>query len=261
MKTLNFLSRTTVVMSAFGLLCGCDNRPDRTMSPPDNAKWVAVTFRVPEGVTLQPAELLYRSKQCKSVRYNSSNEHHDIPGYNDVEQPFGVPDGDNVRRLRVAVDGGGPCLWQLNSLMVSFRIAGDNPLVKGKEVIDTNYIFDFGNYGLSDGYGTGRAKAFGGERLELKTDFFPMTYISHMFNKTTLKLFGGDTDSEKWSRRYQLKNASLITIEPIFHAEKNVSLEADKQRGIGMVITYPDGDEEHVRQVNPDYQRLLSLLK
>lgn len=35
---------------------------------------VDVTFRVPEGITLQPAELLYRSAQCKSVRYNSSDE-------------------------------------------------------------------------------------------------------------------------------------------------------------------------------------------
>ena len=218
-----------------------------------------VTFRVPEGTTLQPAELLYRSEQCKSVRYNSSNEPHDIPGYNNFEQAFSSLGDNDIRRLRVAVDGGGPCQWQLNSLRLSFRIADDDPQVKGKEVIDTSYIFDFGDYGLSDGYGTGRAKAFSGERLDLKTDFFPMTYISHMFNKTTLKLFGGDTDSEKWSRRYQLQNTRLITIEPIYHAEKNVSLEADKQRGFGMVITYPGGDEEHVRQVNPDYQRLLLL--
>ncbi|QKJ87189.1 hypothetical protein PMPD1_2244 [Paramixta manurensis] len=259
MKTLNFLSRAAVIGSAFGLLCGCDNRPDRTLSPPEDARWVTVTFRVPEGIALQPAELLYRSAQCKSVRYNSSNEPHDIPGYNDIKRLFSAQENSNIRHLRVAVDGGGQCHWQLNSLRVSFRIAGDNPLVKGKEVIDTSYIFDFGDYGLSDGYGTGRAKAFSGERLDLKTDFFPMSYISHMFNKTTLKLFGGDTDSGRWSRRYQLKDTRFITIEPIIHMEKNVSLEADKQRGFGMVITYPDGDEEHIRKVNPDYDKLLSI--
>ncbi|SQC92166.1 Uncharacterised protein [Cedecea neteri] len=55
--------------------------------------------------------------------------------------------------------------------MVSFRIADDIPLVKGKEVIDTSYIFNFGGYRLSDGYGIGRARVFDGERLELKTDF------------------------------------------------------------------------------------------
>ena len=157
---MNFLSKITFFVSVATLLSGCDNRPDKTLSPPADAKWVDVTFRVPEGITLQPAELLYRSEQCKSVRYNSSNEPHDIPGYNDIERPFGAPDGDNIRRLRVAVDGGGSCQWQLNSLKVSFRIADNIALVKGKEVIDTSYIFDFGDYGLSDGYGTGRAKVF-----------------------------------------------------------------------------------------------------
>lgn len=155
----------------------------RHYPPPADAKWVDVIFRVPEGITLQPAELLYRSAQCKSVRYNSSDEPHDIPGYNDTERPFGAPDGDNIRRLRVAMDGGGPCQWQLNSLKVSFRIADNVPLVKGKEVIDTSYIFDFGDYGLSDGYGTGRAKVFSEKTLDLNTDLFPVVFINHMFKK------------------------------------------------------------------------------
>ncbi|EAX1656374.1 hypothetical protein ACV30_20160, partial [Salmonella enterica] len=200
---MNFLSKTVVVVLAATLLSGCDNRPDKTLSPPVGAKWVDVTFRVPEGITLQPAELLYRSAQCKSVRYNSSNEPHDIPGYNDVERPFGAPDGDNIRRLRVAVDGGGSCQWQLNSLKVSFRIADYVPLVKGKEVIDTSYIFDFGDYGLSDGYGTGRAKVFSEKILDLNTDFFPMV-ANHIDNAVSLKLFGGETGTEKWRRRFSL---------------------------------------------------------
>lgn len=48
-------------------------------------------------------------------------------------------------------------------------------------------------------------------------------------------------------------------IEPMFHAEKGVSLEADRERGIGMMITYPDGSIEHARKIKPDYQRLLIL--
>jgi len=193
---LNFLGKAILFVSVATLFSGCDNRPDKTLSPPAGAKWVEVTFRVPEGITLQPAGLLYRSEQCKSVRYNSSNEPHDIPGYNDIERPFGAPDGNNIRRLRVAVDGGGLCQWQLNSLKVSFRIADNVPLVKGKEVIDTSYIFDFGDYGLSDGYGTGRAKVFSEKTLDLNTDLFPVVFINHMFKKTTLKFFGGDTNYE-----------------------------------------------------------------
>lgn len=258
MKTLNFLSRAVVVMSAFGLLFGCDNRPDRTMSPPGDAQWVTVTFRVPEGITLQPAELLYRSAKCKSVRYNSSNEPHNIPGYNDVEQPFSSQEGSDIRRLRVAVDGGGPCHWQLNSLMVSFRVSGDNPLVDGKEVIDTSYIFDFGDYGLSDGYGTGRAKAFSGERLELKTDFFPMV-VRHIDTKVDLSLFGGNTGYEQWRRRYRIVNTELIDIEPQIHLTKVVELIPPVIRPGNLTATYPNGEREEIPHIYPDYDKLLLM--
>ncbi|EHG7582287.1 hypothetical protein K9U59_05135 [Citrobacter sedlakii] len=244
-------------MSVATLLSGCDNRPDKTLSPPADAKWVDVTFRVPEGITLQPAELLYRSEQCKSVRYNSSNEPHDIPGYNDIERPFGAPDGDNIRRLRVAVDGGGSCQWQLNSLKVSFRIADNIALVKGKEVIDTSYIFDFGDYGLSDGYGTGRAKVFSEKILDLNTDFFPMV-ANHIDNTVSLKLFGGETETEKWRRRFSLSNTQHIAIEPVVHLMKVVVLNPPDHPG-NLTATYPDGSREDIPDISPDYNKLLSM--
>ncbi|MEJ5114144.1 hypothetical protein [Erwinia billingiae] len=256
---MNFLSRSVVIASAFTLLCGCDNHPDRTLSPSPEAKWVNVTFRVPAGIALQPAELLYRSEQCKSVRYNSSNEPHNIPGYNDFEQPFNVSQGNNIQQLRVAVDGGGPCQWQLNSLRVSFRIADDNSLTKGKEIIDTSYIFDFGDYGLSDGYGTGRAKAFREKQLELKPDLFPMVFINHMFKKTTLKLFGGETDYEKWSRRYRLSATENIYINPFVHINKSVTLESPETTPGNIRAFYPDGSSEEIPNISPDYEKLLSM--
>lgn len=254
---MNFLSKITFFVSVATLLSGCDNRPDKTLSPPADAKWVDVTFRVPEGITLQPAELLYRSEQCKSVRYNSSNEPHEIPGYNDIERPFGAPDGDNIRRLRVAVDGGGSCQWQLNSLKVSFRIADNIALVKGKEVIDTSYIFDFGDYGLSDGYGTGRAKVFSEKILDLNTDFFPMV-ANHIDNTVSLKLFGGETETEKWRRRFSLSNTQHIAIEPVVHLMKVVVLNPPDHPG-NLTATYPDGSREDIPDISPDYNKLLSM--
>ncbi len=254
---MNFLSKTAFFVSVATLFSGCDNRPDKTLSPPADAKWVDVTFRVPEGITLQPAELLYRSEQCKSVRYNSSNEPHDIPGYNDIERPFGTPDGDNIRRLRVAVDGGGSCQWQLNSLKVSFRITDNIALVKGKEVIDTSYIFDFGDYGLSDGYGTGRAKVFSEKILDLNTDFFPMV-ANHIDNTVSLKLFGGETGTEKWRRRFSLSNTQHIAIEPVVHLMKVVVLNPPDHPG-NLTATYPDGSREDIPDISPDYDKLLSM--
>lgn len=255
---MNSLCKISAFITLVTLLYGCGDATDRTLSPPADAKWVNVTFRVPEGITLLPMEVLYRSERCKAVRYNSSNEPYDIPGYNDFEQPYRQQGSGNNWHARVAIDGGGSCQWQLHSLRVSVKIADIHPLAKGKEVIDTNYIFDFDDYGLSDGYGTGRAKKVSGD-LTLNTEFFPEEFISHRFKKTTLELFGGDTNSAIWSRRYRIHNAQKIVIEPIFHAEKVVLLEGDKERGVGMIITYPDGSTEHVRKIIPDYQKLLSL--
>jgi len=254
---LNFLIKTAVTVSVATLLSGCDNRPDRTLSPPAGAKWVDVTFRMPEGITLQPAELLYRSTQCQSVRYNSSSEPHDISGYNDIEKSFGAPDDDNIRRLRVAVDGGGSCQWQLNSLKVSFRIADTVALVKGKEVIDTSYIFDFGDDGLSDGYGTGRAKVYSGKTLNLNTDFFPMV-ANHIDNTVSLKLFGGETEIERWRRRFSLSDTQYIDIGPVVHLMKVVVLNPPDHPG-NLTATYPDGSREDIANIYPDYGKLLSM--
>jgi len=243
-------------MSAMTLLLGCDNRPDKTLSPPTNAKWVDVTFRVPEGIVLQPAELLYRSAQCKAVRYNSSNEPHDIPGYNDIERPFDAPDGANIRRLRVAINGGGSCQWQLNSLKVSFRIADDVQLVKEQKVIATNYIFDFGDYGLSDGYGTGRARNVS-EDLDIKTNFFPMI-TKFTVNDSSVKFFGGDIATEIWRRRFRLDDTKHISIGPIVHLTKVVTLEPPVKTDNWMAI-YPDGSRSEIPHIYPDYDKLLSI--
>ncbi|WP_454843717.1 hypothetical protein [Rahnella aceris] len=255
---MNFLNKNYAVISFIVLLYGCDNTPDRTQSPPQNAKWIDVVFTLPADTVLLPMEVLYRSDKCKTVRYNSSNEPHDIPGYNDFEKPFGQQGSSNIWRAHIAIDGGGKCQWQLNSIKVSFRIADNNPLVQGKKGFATNYIFDFDDYGFSDGYGTGRAIMVSGN-LELKTDFFPMVIINQMFNQTSIEMFGGDTNYDRWSRRYKLQDTQKIAIEPILHSQKEVLLQGDEERGVGMMITYPNGSIEHVRKIKPDYEKLLSM--
>lgn len=157
------------------------------------------------------------------------------------------------------MDGGGSCQWRLNSLKVSFRIADDVPLVKGKEVIDTSYIFDFGDYSLSDGYGTGRAKVFSEKTLDLNTDLFPVVFINHMFKKTTLKFFGGDTNYDKWGRRYRLSDTDSIYLHPLVHINKPVILESPNPSPGNINALYPDGSREDIPNIYPDYDKLLSM--
>lgn len=213
---------------------------------------------MPDDVTLMPMQVLYRSVKCMDKSYNSSFESYPVRGYNGFTQPFVRQGVSDIWQTSIAIDGGGPCQWQLNSLRVSFKIADDNPLVKGKEVIDTSYIFDFGNYGFSDGYGTGRAKEATGA-LELKTDFFPIIFINHMFKKTTLELFGGDTDYAKWSRRYRLSNTDDIFINPLVHISKPVTLESPEHPPGNSRALYPDSSIEDIPNIYPDYNKLLSM--
>ncbi|CAM3746359.1 hypothetical protein RAVI111496_09410 [Rahnella victoriana] len=254
---MNFLNKNYAVISFIVLLYGCDNTPDRTLSPPQNAKWVDVVFTLPADTVLLPMEVLYRSDKCKTVRYNSSNEPHDIPGYNDFEKQYDQQESSNIWRTHIAIDGGGSCQWQLNSIRVSFMLSSASPLVKGKQVIENNYIFDFDDYGLSDGYGTGRAKEMNGN-LDLETVFFPMI-THHIDNEVDLTLFGGNTEYEHLKRRYRLNKTQNINIEPIIRFNKVVVLNPPVIRPGNLTATYPDGSSEQVPHIFPDYEKLLSM--
>ncbi|MRT14373.1 hypothetical protein GJV07_19015 [Enterobacteriaceae bacterium RIT711] len=131
-------------------------------------------------------------------------------------------------------------------------------MVIGKEVIETNYIFDFDDYGFSDGYGTGKAKETSGD-LVIRTDFFPEVFISHLFKKTTLELFGGDTGYEKWSQRYRLYDTQKIAIKPVVHINRVVILEGPNPPPGKIMATYPDGSSEQIPHIYPDYEKLLSM--
>lgn len=254
---MNLPSKTAVFLPAIVLFSGCDSHTDPTLLPPDNARRVTVAVRVPDGITLLPMQVLYRSERCKSKDYNSSNESYEIRGFKGFKQAFSPQVSGDLWQQNIAIDGGGPCQWQLNSLRVSFKIADNNPLVKGKKVIETSYIFDFDDYGLSDGYGTGRAKETSGD-LDLKTDFFPIL-IHHIDNTIDLSLFGGDTRYEQWRRRYKLRDSKSINIEPLVHFNKEVTLTPPDIRPGNLTATYPDGSSVEIPHIYPDYEKLLSM--
>ncbi|WP_238483507.1 hypothetical protein [Rahnella perminowiae] len=255
---MNFLNKKALLLPTVFLLSACYGKTDQTLSPPENARRVTIAVRVPEGITLLPLQMLYRSERCKTKSYNSSNEAYEIRGYNGFMQAFSPIANSDIRQQRIAIDGGGKCQWQLNSIKVSFKIADENPLVKGKEVFATNYIFDFDDYGFSDGYGTGRAKKVSGD-LDIRTDFFPEIFISHKFKKTTLELFGGDTRHEKWSQRYRVHDIKTIVINPVVHFNRVVILEGPNKSPGNIIVTYPDSSKQKALYTKPDYEKLLSM--
>lgn len=254
---MNHLIKITVFLPIIALFYGCGDKTNQMLSPPENARHVTVLFKVPDGTTLMPMQVLYRSEKCMDKSYNSSFESYPVRGYNGFTQSFVRQGNSNIWQTGVAIDGGGPCQWQLNSIRIGFKPAAENSLVQGKTVIETDYIFDFDDYGFSDGYGTGRAKEASGD-LDLKTDFFPMI-IHHVDKKIDLTLFGGNTGYEQWRRRYKLHDTQRIFIEPVVHFTKMVTLTPPDIRPGDITATYPDGGSEKIPHIYPDYEKLLSM--
>lgn len=255
---MNLFNLTGSMLSAILLLSGCGDKTDQTLSPPDNARRVTVTFKVPEGTQLLPMQLLFRSDKCMSESHDSSMKSYPVRGYNGFKQNFIRQENSNIWQTRIVIDGGGPCQWQLNSLKVSFKIADNVKLTQGKDLITTNYIFDFDKYGFSDGYGTGEAKEVSGD-MAIHTDFFPLVIINHISEKTRLRLFAGNTRSYKWVRRYMLRDTKNIHIEPNVHLDKPVIVEGQNPPPGHIMATYPDGHTEALSDPYPDYEKLLSM--
>ncbi|NIY49138.1 hypothetical protein E2L00_16910 [Cedecea colo] len=131
-------------------------------------------------------------------------------------------------------------------------------MVKSKKNLSANYIFDFDNYGFSDGYGTGPAREFSGN-LDIATNFYPMVVINDLFNTQYVKLYGGNVKSKEWGRRYKVRDINEIKLEPIVHLDKSLALNSAKGKSTGMEITYPDGSVGPLNETEPDYDKLLSI--
>ena len=256
---MNFLTKKRVWIVAVPVLLylGYETLLSRKLSPPSDSERVTVSFRVPAGVTLLPLGGLYQSDKCTNTRFTGAFTPYKEGATTGVSLPFVSGDG-NLQTVSIPKDGGGRCRWKLSSVRVGFRVADDNPLAKGKEVIETSYIFDLWGYGASEGFGAGRSKEASGD-LDIRTDFFPEVFISHVSKKKTVELFGGDTDYEKWSRRYQLSDAENIFIAPIVHFNKVVTLEGPSHRPGHLTVNYPDGSSAEPLHISPDYEKLLSM--
>lgn len=239
-------------------LSGCGDHTDQTLSPPKDAHWVTVKFKMPEGVTLQPMQVMYRSDSCNDTSENSSGESYGIKGINGFKQGFIRQGQSDVWQTKIAVEGGGSCQWRLNSIKVSFNINETNLLSKDRINLSTNYIFDFDDYGFSDGYGTGPAREFKGD-LDIKTDYFPLLTNNDLFKKRYIELFGGDVRNKKFGRRFNVGKINQIIIAPSVYMSKVVKLSSIAGQSSGMEITYPDGSVGPSNETKPDYDKLLSM--
>lgn len=243
-------------------LSGCASRPDYALSPPNNTEWVTVAVKLPPETEALPVDVLYRSEICRRKDYDPTTESHirTIRGFNPVQIPLSPPDNSGFRKVRIALDGGTRCGWTLSGVRVGIQISRSSALAQGKDVTAANYVFDFDDEGYGSAFGKGKPLSVSGD-LFFKTEFFPLVYINHMFNETYLELFAGNAKYEKWNRYYRVRETENIAIEPVLYVNKVVRVESakGKENGPGMIVSYPDASTEKIKDIYPDYTKLLSM--
>ncbi|EHG7579942.1 hypothetical protein K9U59_11650 [Citrobacter sedlakii] len=130
-------------------------------------------------------------------------------------------------------------------------------MVQGKDDIAANYVFDFDDEGYSNAFGRGKPREIRGN-FHLTTDFFPVI-THHLDGKISVKLFGGDTRYEQWSRYYRVSNINQIRIDPVVYSNKIVTISPPNPPPGDLNVTYPDGSTEKAPYIYPDYKKLLLM--
>lgn len=256
--------KLTVLLPVIALLSlsGCASRPDYTLNPPTSTEWVTVSVKLPAGAEAQQLDVLYRSETCRKEVYDNTSASHvtTVRGVNPQLVSLSQAGSNGRREARVAMNGGGKCGWKLSGVRAGIQLSEASALTKGKNVIATEYVFDFDDEGYSNAFGEGIPVKTSGD-VHFTTVLFPMITVDNMFHEVSVELFGGNIRYQKWSRYYRLYNTRFITIEPIVHFPKVVRLESPKSRkdSPGMTVLYPDGTTEKVDDIYPNYDRLLRM--
>lgn len=240
-------------------LSGCASRPDYTLNPPASTKWVTVAVKLPAETEVLPLDVLYRSEACRRKVYDQSTESHVSTerGLNPKQIDLSPTDGNGIRQLRIALDGGTKCGWTLSGIRVGIQLAKTSALVQGKDNIAANYVFDFDDEGYSNAFGKGKRREIRGN-LHSATDFFPVI-THHLDGKNSVKLFGGDTRYEQWSRYYRVYSINQILIEPVVYSNKIVTITPPDPPPGDLNVTYPDGSTGKALYIYPDYKKLLLM--
>lgn len=240
-------------------LCSCVARPELILSPPDGTEWVTVAIKQPAETEVLPLDVLYRSETCRRKDYDPTTDSHirTIRGFNPMQITLGSPDSDGYRKARIALDGGTTCGWTLSAIRVGVRLVKTSALANGKNVIAANYVFDFDDEGYSNAFGKGKLRESRGN-LHLTTDFFPVI-SHHLDGNISLKLFGGDTRYEQWSRYYRVSSINQICIDPVVYLNKIVTITPPPTPPGDLNIIYPDGSTGKASYIYPDYKKLLLM--
>lgn len=254
---MNSFNRITV-LSLLLPLSACSSHFDRRINPPAQTQWVTLSVKVPKDIETLPMDVLYRSQICQEVAYDNTTESHTklVPAHSPHDVPLVQQGNSDLYQAKVALKGGGKCDWSLSVVRMRMQFKPDSSLAKGKDTIPSSTSFVFDELGNNSSLLAGPPREVYGDQ-EIKITYFPMIFIGHISNETSLELFSGDKRQSKWSRTFRVHNTKELYIEPILKNDKTVIQESPKPQLDKVTVTYPDGSVVYSDDI--DYDKLLSI--
>lgn len=130
------------LLGLFSSMAACTatqaQQADRTQAPPDNARWVTLIIQAQQGLEPLPITLQYESQKCTENRAYGVGGQSQSGSMQMRALSFEKPQwtnraGSHDYQTSFAIDAGGPCQWQLQSLEFRLQYRSSNPLVKGQQ--------------------------------------------------------------------------------------------------------------------------------
>lgn len=248
---IKFLS--TFLFMAF--MSGCTGTMNKTLSPPEDTKWVKVEIRNPSPYTKPfPLEILYISDICKRKLVSMRDgKHYEKSGYNLIKTPLNKHYDSDVWSAKVAINGGGKCNWMLSELNLGIKYIdvkhlGDN-LVLGTSV---GMTVAFGNnstqYGLFE--------LVSGNDMHLSPRYYPLIKENkRIIEFNSLSLFGKNNFIKK--TMMALSGDMSVVFTPTLDETKIVYMIAPENSGVGdfYKFYYPNGDVVSDGSTHPDLKK------
>jgi hypothetical protein len=240
------------------LLClnGCAQ--NQTLAPPPGGEQVSVVVKVPQNLTAEPMQVMYRSEKCPIKRSGPDWTTYEEDGYlSTTVQPQPQQQGQSgLYEAKLPINGGSRCQWQLSN--VTFGVTYANTTHFGENV--------------KAGPGGGVIVMFDKHLPQQRSAFQPTievngdVLISKDYYPLVNEQFIGRHETRAWLfgegeiyLYYRASDARRVTFEPLLHANYALYSVEPKVQGEGYTrYIYPDGSVVADGR-DPSFKKLQSI--
>lgn len=218
-----------------GLFCSASfaQQADRTQHPAEDARWTTLIVQAQQGLEPQPITLQYESRKCKESRAygvggQSQSGSMQMPALS-FEKPQWVKSAQSHEyKIRFAVDGGGPCQWQLQYFEFRLQYQSSNPLVKGQQAESARIRIEFRK---------DRA-ALRRSNVRMALDYFPVIVMDADAAKNQLKL---RPKTLLMLPSFDPPESGVMLLQAKVFEDMALTARKSSENRYDYVLNYPDG--------------------